>query len=536
MRSLALLALWLAIVSNTVAAPNALYGPISSQRISDHVRILASDAFEGRAPGTAGEDKTVAYLIQQFKTMGLKPGGVAGGWTQPLTVYRLAHASPIKASIRFNTGEESLVENKTIVANSTHPSGRVSVQNAPLIFVGHGIDAPAIGWDDFKNTDLTGKVAVMLQGEPDGEPFGGPEISIHGNATTKIANLLKRGAIGVLIVAPEGSGAWESRVNSAAAPQYMMDEQGPQLAFNGFIPESLAARAASRSGLSLPSLMAAARQKSFQPALFTSSGFSIDFTVAREKRTTRNVLARLPGTTRAGETLLFTAHWDHLGRSLPDVTGDDIYNGAIDNASGIGGLLELARAYAREPAPLRTMVFMATTGEELGFLGIRHYVEHPIYPLETTVADINMDTLSMIGPTRTVEVMGYDKTTMDEDQVPRFAKKQGRSVDRTPGSGGNYYNRADHIILARRGGVPALYLSWGEDRIDPRPVGDYIAEQYHRPNDEWSPAIDFREAAQNLELLYGIGKELANSGHWPEWKAGVEFKALRDQSAGSRRP
>jgi Zn-dependent M28 family amino/carboxypeptidase len=289
-----------------------------------------------------------------------------------------------------------------------------------------------------------------------------------------------------------------------------------------------------KAGIDLTTLVQKASTQEFSPVEVPDAQICVNMTVRETKVVTHNVLARLPGTQRPGETVMYLAHWDHLGRGRPDASGDDIYNGAIDNAAGVAGLLEVARAFARTPRTARSVVFMASTGEELGMQGARWYVDHPIYPLEKTAAVLVMDTATPNGLTRTATVTGYGKTTMDYDQVPLAAAALGRTVLKELEFGGANYNRSDHTMFALKG-VPALYLGWGQDRVNPdRPIVDYFARRYHQPSDEWSADLDFSGAAQNIDLLYRVGRALAISSIWPEWKVDGEYKDARRASAGER--
>ena len=512
------------------------YGPVSTERLSEHVRVLSSDAFEGRAPGTRGEELTIDYLVRSFEALGLEPGGVAGGLTQPLELARVTHDGPVQVSLRTGAGTEPVAHGQHLVVNSAAPDGSVAIRQAPLVFAGYGIHAPELGWNDFEDIDVAGAVVIVLRGEPDGEPFGGPELSRHGSGAAKLAELARRGAAGILFLSA-GEENWGVRANSLSAPQYTLADERVAPPVTGALNRDWAERLFSGSGQDLAARVRAASTSGFRAVRLDGMELDIAFRIRRELVRTSNVLGRLPGAERPGETLIYLAHWDHLGRGTPDASGDDIYNGALDNASGVAGLLELARAFARGPRPERSIVFLATTAEELGLWGVREYVENPVYPLETTVAALNMDLLSMIGPTRRVHIIGYGKTSIDTQQVPAAVERQGRVLEPIEGYGGSLYNRSDHIVFAREGAVPVLYPSWGTEVVDPRPDPDdaFMETRYHTPNDEWTPDIDFRGAAQTVELLYLIGLDLANSATWPEWTSEPRLRELRQQSSSRRR-
>lgn len=512
------------------------YGPIDPDRMSRDIQILASDEFEGRAPGTPGETRTIEYLVKEFEALGLEPGGVDGGWTQPLTLIRLSHDGPVTAALDTPSGNEALTHGEHLVVNSATESGIVAIKDAPLVFAGYGIHAPELGWDDLAGMDLKGKVAIVLRGEPDGAPFDGAELSKHGTIREKLAALATKGASGVLLLTPGGKENWTMRANSALVSQYTMESESPPLLFTGSVNYGWVKDVLNTVGLDVGELTSRAAAGAFRAIAVPDVALDLAFRMRREPVTTHNVLARLPGTERPDETVIYLAHWDHLGRGIPDESGDDIYNGAIDNASGIAGLLEIARAFSKGPAPERSVVFLAITAEELGLWGVRHYVAAPVYSLGTTAVALNMDVLSMIGPAHRVQIVGYGKTTLDSREVPAAVARQGRVLDRTKGFGGTLYNRSDHIVLARDGGVPVLFLGWGTELTDPWPLSDteYMSTRYHTPKDEWWPGLDLRGAAQTVELLYLVGRQVANSSDWPEWQPHSEFRALREESAAAR--
>jgi Zn-dependent M28 family amino/carboxypeptidase len=527
----------LSLVSAGPSQPPDRYGPISAARLSQHVRILASDAFEGRGPGTAGETKTVAYLSAQFAKLGLQPGGTNGSWTQELSIERLLIDGPVAITLRDGRGATTLKQGGDDIVLGARQPGHVAVENAPLVFVGYGVHAP--GWSNLKDADLKGKIVIVLPGEPDVGPFKGPGLTPYAMTRRKYAEFARRGAIGVLLVNVEGqSVSWPVNVNSTTVAQYSLAGASTDTAsfpVSGFIREAAIAAFYRQAGMDFAGLIKKASDEDFRPVDLPGATLSVAMMVASTRLKTHNVLARLPGTRRPGETVLFMAHWDHLGRGRPDARGDTIYNGAIDNAAGVAGLLELARAFAQAPKTQRSVVFMATTGEELGMPGARYYVDHPVYPLEKTVAVLNMDTQNPNGPNRVIDIVGYGKTTMDTDQVVKAAARQGRTVGTEKEYGGSLYNRSDHVIFALKG-VPPLFLSWGHDRIYPdRPNDDYINTRYHQPSDEWHPGMDFSGGAQNTELLYLVGRDLANSSVWPQWTVNGEYKDAREASAAARK-
>jgi Zn-dependent M28 family amino/carboxypeptidase len=531
------LSLALAFSGPVSAGPSSAsdrYGPIDANRISSHVRILASDDFQGRAPGTAGEEKTVNYLIASFKAMGLEAGGPAGSWTQPVSLIRTVIGSPISLTLISSKGEIQVADGSDFVLNARSPSGRVRLMRAPIVFVGYGIDAPEIGWNDFDGADLAGKICIVLAGTPTIEPFSSASAQKHRLLQPKLKNLAGRGAAGALVIVAR---SWDIIAANAQVAQY---EAMPTTA--GDTPPLLASlhvdRAASwfaAASLDYAAVSKAANAPGFRPIALEGFALSADYAVKKENIITHNVIARRTGAKHPDEVVLYMAHWDHLGLNLRKEKGADrIYNGAIDNAAGVAALLETARAFAKGEPTDRSIVFMATTGEELGFWGINAYVSDPIYPLETTVAVMNFETMSLHGPTQTATVFGFGKTTMDADEVVAAAAKQGRKVAGDDSDPTLYY-RSDHLALARKG-VPALYLSWGAGMISDQAYSGekYLAERYHHTTDDWYPEYDWRGGAQNTELLYEVGRSLAMSRVWPEWTEGAEFKSVRDESAAAR--
>jgi Zn-dependent M28 family amino/carboxypeptidase len=528
------------------AADQAAAG-IDTHRLSEHIRVLSSDAFEGRGPATPGEDKAVAYIVDQFKALGLQPGGEAGGWTQAVTLNRFA-LGPVTASLKVGEATTTLTQGDQVVLGSRKPGqAKVSIKDAPLVFVGYGVRAPERQWDDYKGVDLHGKVAVVLVNDPDfdvpeGGRFGGKRMTYYGRWTYKFEELARQGALGVLVVhetAPAGYG-WNVVRNSWSAPQFDIPRDPKERAvMEGWIQGDAAAALFKAAGLDFDAQKRAAQSPDFHPVTLAGASFSAAFDVAVQPVVTRNVIARLPGAKRPNETVLYGAHWDHLGVGVPDATGDRIYNGAADNASGVGGLLELARVFAAAPRTQRSVVFAAWTAEEKGLLGSEYYATHPLYPLAKTVAVMNMDTLPLFGPTHDVVITGAGEGTI-EDEAAAIAAKQDRVLDPEPRPEAGGYYRSDHFSLALRG-VPALAIGAGPDLVvGGKDAGraaaqDYTLHRYHQPSDQWREDWDLAGAKQDLELLYALGRELADSTIWPQWKAGAEFKPIRDKSAKERR-
>lgn len=530
-------------------ADNPKFDP---QRLSQHVKVLASDAFEGREPHTAGETKTVEYLVEQFKAAGAQPGGdlVGGkhGWTQEVPLGRFQITGPVTLAV--NAGKEALnwTQGEQIaVRASMNGKPLVDFKNAPLVFVGYGVTAPERNWDDFKGQDLKGKLAVVLINDPDFETgagdFGGKAMTYYGRWTYKYEELARRGALGTLIVhetAPASYG-WATVKNSNTNAMYDIVRKDPAKShapMEAWIQRDAAADLFRRAGLDFEAAKKQAQSRGFKPVPLTGVTLSARYAVDAQVIKSRNVIARIPGTERADETVIYSGHWDHLGVGAPDAKGDKIYNGAVDNGTGMAALIELARAYAKAPAPRRSVVFLAVTAEEKGLLGSEYYAANPVYPLEKTVGVINVDALSPHGPSRNFTISGSAKLDLLDLLVAKAGQRnQVYAPDPKPEAG--YFFRSDHFSFAKRG-VPALSFGSGEDWIAGGTAAgkaeeeNYTKDRYHQPADEWSPNWTFTGLAGDLELLYGLGRDLADSRTWPNWGKESEFRVLRDASAAKR--
>ena len=530
-------------------------GPISAQRMSDVVKVIASDAFEGRSPGTPAEDRTVAYLVGQLRAMGLEPAGDAGGWTQAVPMVRFNLKPDPKVAVSAAGAEVPLRQAQEVMLMTQRPVDRVQVASAPLVFAGYGVKAPERGWDDFKGYDLKGKVMVVLVNDPDFEAapgddahgrFGGRAMTYYGRWTYKFEEAARQGALGVLIVhETAGAGYGWSTVQASNAEAYDVVRPDPAKAhalIEGWIQHDAAADLFRRAGLDLDTLKAAARRRDFHPVPMGGETLSADYGVEIRRLTSRNVIAKRTGTTRPKEAVMFAAHWDAFGIGAPDAEGVRIRHGAADDGTGVAGVLELARAFAHQPRLARTTVFALWTGEERGLLGSEWNAGHPAFAPALTVADFTMDTLQPVGPSHDVVLVGAGQNQL-EDLLAKAAAGQGRTItpDAHPERG--LFYRADHFSLARRG-VPTLLLmslGGGPDLVKGgRAAGDawitdYTAHCYHQPCDVWRADWDLTGAAQDVDLLYQVGKELASGRTWPQWKPGSEFAGLRDQSRKLRR-
>ncbi len=534
-----------ALVTAAAAAPPA---HVEASRLSQHIKVLSSDAYEGRGPATPGEEKSIAYISRAFKAAGLKPGGPKGSWFQDVTLLRTERVGTPQSSFHAGAWSKDLAYGSEIVVGTQQPVDHVTLANAPLVFVGYGVHAPERGWDDYAGLDLHGKVAVVLVNDPDFEAdlgglFGGRAMTYYGRWTYKFEEAARQGAAGVLIVHEEKPAAypWHTVEGSWSAPQFdivrtdPMKERAP---LQGWIQRPVAEALFKAAGQDFETLKHAAQQKGFK-AVPLDATFSADFKVKAEKVVTHNVIGRLPGRKHPNETILYGAHWDHLGVGVADAKGDTIYNGAVDNASGVAGLIELARVFSAGPRPDRSIVFIAFTAEEKGLLGSEYYASHPAWPLATTVGGFNMDSLPVNGPARDINVTGWNQNAM-QDELQRFATRQHRVLHGESRPEAGSYFRSDHFPFAKRG-VPILDASSGQDLVKGgveagKAAGaDYTAHRYHQPSDEWRADWDLSGAVQDLTLFHDLGLDLANSRRWPGWKQGSEFKAVRDASAAKRK-
>jgi Zn-dependent M28 family amino/carboxypeptidase len=527
---------------------------VDMQRMSEITKVLASDAFQGRAPGTAGEDKTIPYLIAQFKAAGLEPAGENGGWTQTVPMIHTALKPPVNLSVTQAGQTLPLKFPDDLYLSTRQPVDRVRIDNAPMVFVGYGVTAPERGWDDFKGVDLHGKVAVMLVNDPDfeavaGEPvagkFGGKTMTYYGRWTYKYEEAARRGAIAALVVhETEAAGYPWTVVKSPAGEGYAIPTPAGQpkpVLLEGWMQQGVAAALLKRAGYDYEAVKREARTTAFKP-IDLKANLSADIPVNVAHITSHNVLGKLTGATRPNEIVSYGGHWDAYGIGPADAQGRTIRPGAADDALGLAAMLEDARLFAQGPRPQRTLLFAAWTGEERGLLGSEYYAEHPLFPMETTVANLTFDTLQWNGAVKDAVLVGRGQSSDMERLLADAAKAQGRYVtDENHPERGLFY-RADHFSFAKRG-VPVLLdmaLAGAYDMVDGgRPAGErwldrFTSTCYHQTCDAWSPSWNLEGAAQEAELFYAIGARLANSRLWPQWNATSEFAKVRAQSAGAR--
>ena len=547
MRTIAALALSL------LAVP--AYAATDPVRVSAIVRTLASDEFQGRAPGSAGEAKTVAYIVAQFKALGLSPAGTDGRYTQDVALLKTQIIAPGKFSFDVGGHAIALDFGKDIAGISLQPIDHVSISAAPLVFVGYGVSAPEQNWNDYKDADLTGKVAVILINDPDFEArpgelvagkFGGQAEAYYGRWTYKYDEAIRRGAVAALIVhETPGAGYGWSTVTGPGGEGFDVVRVEPpkdRLKLQAWISRDAAVNLFRKAGLDFESLKTKARSAEFVPVELQSASFTADYALTHSQVVSQNVIGKLSGRTRPDESVMFAAHWDAYGIGAPDAQGDAIRRGAADDAIGVAGVLEIARAFKAAPRTDRSLYFAAWTAEERGLLGSEYFGLHPTTSLEKMAANLTMDVLQTAGPARDVVLVGYGQSQLD-GILEHAAKGQGRTLtpDAHPERGLAF--RADHFSLARRG-VPALLmmgLGGGADLVSggraagDKWVSDYTANCYHKACDAWSADWDLRGAAADIDLLYVMGRQIATSRVWPDWNRSSEFKAIRDLSAASRR-
>ncbi|MFC4820397.1 M28 family metallopeptidase [Dokdonella ginsengisoli] len=524
-----------------------------AKRLSEDVKTLSSDAFEGRGPATPGETKTVEYVVAQMKAAGLQPGGdLKDGkraWTQAVPLARSQISGTPKLGVSVGGKAQALTQGEQIAVRAAMEGSKsVSIKDAPLVFLGYGVDAPERKWDDFKGVDLKGKIGVVLINDPDFESgqgdFGGKAMTYYGRWTYKFEEGARKGAAGILIVhetAPASYG-WNTVKNSNTNTMFdVVRDNGaavhPKL--EGWIQRDFAADLFKRAGLDFEAQKKLAQTRDFKPVELKGAAFSADYAVDQQVITSQNVVGRVEGTQRPDETVIYSAHWDHLGVGEPDKKGDKIYNGAVDNATGVAALIEMGRAFANGPKPQRSVVFLAVTAEEKGLLGSEYYASKPLYPLGKTVADINMDALDPGEPARNFTTSGSAKSDL-LDLLVADGKSLGLTYtpDSHPEAG--YFFRSDHFPFAKRG-VPAVSFGSGDDLVKGGTAAgeaaakDYTANRYHQQGDEWQADWSFAGMARDLGLLYKLGNELANSKRWPDWSKDSEFRAARDATAADRR-
>jgi Zn-dependent M28 family amino/carboxypeptidase len=511
-----------------------------------HIKVLASDEFEGRAPGSKGEDLSVEYITDQFKKIGLKPGNPDGTYTQEVPL----------AGIKSEPRMSFVIGDKTVdvkyqddfVASSARLQPEIKIEKSNLVFVGYGLVAPEYGWDDYKNVDMKGKTLLMLIGDPpvpdakdpsklDDKMFKGKAMTYYGRWTYKYEIAAQKGAAAAIIIHETEPAAypWQVVRSSWSKENFELDNPNKNMdavSARSWITLDVAKKLFADSGQDFDGLKKSAITKDFRPLVLDAKA-NIEIKQQNRSFKSHNVIGKLEGSDPKlkGEYVIYTAHWDHLGRH-PELQGDQIFNGAIDNASGVASVIELAAAFTKvNPPPKRSVLFMATTAEEAGLLGAKFYAEHPLYPLEKTLADINLDSMNVWGKARDIEDLSLGFSTVD-DLLAAVAKQQGRSAipDSRPDKGKIY--RADNFEFSKAG-LPSLYVGKGEHLLSRSETAslrsdEFDSTDYHQVTDEVHPDWDLSGAVQDVQLLFEVGYEVANGDKFPEWKPRSEFKAKRD--------
>jgi len=545
--TIAALALATAACGTSRTANQMAEPAITEQAYRGYIAALASDAFEGRAPSSEGEKRTVEYLEQQFVDLGLQPAN-GGSFRQDVPMVRIT-ARPGTTHLSFDgTGKHlELASHDDMEIVTRHVVGQVNVKDSPVVFVGYGIVAPEYGWNDYAGVDMHGKTALILVNDPGfatGDPklFHGRTMTYYGRWTYKYEEAARQGAAAAIIIHETAPAAypWSVVQNGWSGPQFYADTpdgNAGRAAIEGWITLDRARQVLALAGQDLGKLQQAAAQRGFRPVpldITAAAGLSNDI----RHTSSPNVVAMLPGKQSPGECVIYMAHWDHFGMA-PTGEGDRIFNGAQDNATGVAGILTIARAYrAMLTLPARTVLFVATTGEEAGLIGAGYLANHPLCPLAKTAALINLDLLNPLGRARDVQVIGFGASQL-EDRLAAAAARHGRRLtpDATPEAG--YFYRADQLPFARKG-VPSLYIKSGTDLIGKPPgtgqamVDDYYAHTYHKQADNYDPSWDVSGSIEDLKLLFEVGEGIADDGSWPNWYPGNEFRAARDASKASR--
>jgi len=514
----------------------------STDSLGLHITQLSSDSFQGRKPFTEGETRTIKYLEQAFKNTGLEPGN-GDSYFQEVPMVRITTTAAPAMQVRGAKSNFTLKGYDDYVIWTDKTDSMVSLDNSELVFAGYGVVAPEYGWNDYEGLDVKGKVVLVMVNDPgfhahDSTLFKGKTMTYYGRWTYKFEEAARQGARGCLIIHNTEAASYPFTVvqNNWNASRLRLDNRGKTETLCdviGWVSAPAAAKLLAAAGKD-STLLASADVKGFKGA---SLGLSLSTTikVATVYNKSYNVIGKITGSKYPDETVIYTAHWDHLGIGKPDETGDSIYNGALDNASATAGLLELARAFTHlKNKPERTVVLLAVTAEEQGLWGSAWYAQNPVYPIAKTVANINMDGLNYYGTTRDIIVVGQGQNDL-EDYLKEEAAKTGRVIAYEPHPEAGFYYRSDHFNFAKVG-VPALYTESGtqvigkDENYGKKKGEEYTEKNYHRPSDEYDPNTWVLDGAiEDLKLFFQVGLRAANTSTWPQWKEGSEFKAIREK-------
>lgn len=534
----------LAVIACASSAPTPKApAAVSAQLYEQHIARLASDEFEGRKPATRGEEKTLAYLTDAFTRIGLDPA-VGSSYLQPVPLVEITAGSDARLEFAGRPGVPRLEYPRNVVLWTKRTMPAVDVAGSPLVFVGYGVVAPEFGWNDYAGIDMRGKTAVILINDPgfatgDESLFRGRALTYYGRWTYKFEEAARQGATGAIIVHQTEPAAygWETVVNSWTGPQLdktSANGNANRAHFEGWIDLEAAQQLFKAAGQDFATLEANANRKGFKPVAFEGVTASASVRNAIRRSNSANVAGLIRGSKRSGEYIVYVAHWDHLGRGIGR-TGDTIFNGAEDNATGVAGLLAVADAFKHATTPPeRSIVFLAVTAEESGLLGSAYYTDNPVFPLAQTVAAINMDAMYFGGPTHDVRVVGYGASEL-ERYLADAARRQNRRIEPEPTPEKGFFFRSDQFNFAKRG-VPSLYIKLGVDDRERGPEwgrkqqDEYVAVRYHKPSDEYRPGVDLRGSVEDLQLLYAVGAQLAAEESFPGWSPDSEFRAIRERS------
>ncbi len=523
------------------------FGPeVSAEDLAAHIKTLSSDDFEGRGPGGRGEELTLAYIRGQFERLGLEPGN-KGDWYQNVPMVETT-AQPTPITIAVGGESIELAYGSEQVIGTRSGQAEVKLEASDMVFVGYGTVAPEAGWNDYEGLDVKGKTVVMLVNDPgfhasDETLFAGKRMTYYGRWTYKYEEAARQGAAAALIIHDDaGAGyGWDVVQNSWSGAQFDLPTEHdpePRLPLQGWISGPKATEVFAKSGQDLEALRTAANQRGFR-AVALDAKASTTLTSTTRSGESRNVMGLLRGSSQPDEVIVYMAHWDHLGRSFGGA-GDRVYNGAVDNATGVAAILEIAERFVTQGTPpQRSILFLAVALEESGLLGSKYYVANPVYPLASTVAVVNIDAIQPVGRTKDFVVIGHGSSEL-EDILKPIADSQGRVLKPEDAPEKGYFYRSDHFNFAKAG-VPALYAKGGIDHVEKgaefgRQMGqDYTVNRYHKPADEFDPAWDLSGIVEDVNALYGVGSNLAASETWPHWYEGNEFRAAREASLSEAR-
>lgn len=530
----------------STAAPHVDVDPYSfNENYRDYLQTLSSDAFEGRAPASKGEQLTVEYVEEKFRSWGLKSFNPEGtDYQQQVPLVKMTPYSVSNFSFS-NSDLSEFVYKQDMMAWSPRVQEEVNLEASELVFAGYGIVAPEFGWNDYEGLDVEGKTVVVLVNDPgydsgDPEVFNGKAMTYYGRWTYKFEEASRQGAAGVLVIHDTGPAGYGWGVVAGGSPvRFDLARENKNMdrtQIEGWISSDAADKLFARVGSSYQAMRKQAQQPDFK-AVPLETAMSVNVKTDFEYLNSPNLIAYIEGSKAPEEHVIYMAHWDHLGMN-PIASDDPIYNGAQDNATGTAGVLALAEFFASQPQPERSIVFVLVTAEERGLLGSQWYANNPVLPLGKAVAGINMDVLNVYGPMQDMVVVGHGNSELEE-YLTKYVEQQDRYVAPEPTPEAGSFYRSDHFNLAKKG-VPMLYAKGGVDHFEKGKAygqqqrAQYVQVAYHKPADEFDPSWDLRGVQQDLWLFYWVGNELANSSDWPNWYNGNEFRGIRDESAAER--